>query len=176
MVYYRSDDNIREDKGTVSIWLKPVWSNAGSTPNTIFSLKNSASADASTFALKAHVSASEGTVWAVKNKNNAMFKIEGEKAKPEGQRWYAKGEWTHLVLTWDYSAGVMALYANGVSLGQATLSGSPKENSAYMLVGAARNGSMPASQSFRGKMDEFKVLNRALSAEEVQLLYQAEKE
>jgi hypothetical protein len=176
VVYYRSDDNIREDKGTVGIWLKPVWSNAGSTPNTIFALKNSASADTSTFALKAHVTASEGTVWAVKNKNNTVFKIEGEKGKPEGQRWYAKGEWTHLVLTWDYSAGLMALYANGVSLGQASISGSPKDNSAYILVGATKNGSMPASQSFRGKMDEFKVLNRSLTADEVQLLYQAERE
>ncbi|MFN2500367.1 MAG: LamG domain-containing protein, partial [Pyrinomonadaceae bacterium] len=76
--------------------------------------------------------------------------------------------WTHVAATWD--GATMKLFVNGVQQAQ-TLAVSPPINSGTgpTLIGA--NGS--GVYHFAGLIDEVEIFNRALSASEVQSLYNA---
>jgi hypothetical protein len=73
------------------------------------------------------------------------------------------GAW-HL-LTVKRSSGNLYLYIDGVS------AASPVASSVNYAAAATRIGAIPNGYYFNGSIDEVRIYNRALSAEEIQLLY-----
>lgn len=173
---YKSLSNISDSKGTLSIWLKPSWTQAGNGNRTIFALKNSDTADESVFSLKAHVTGVDGTVFSIKDKNNSLVTIYVDKTKVESSRWYSASAWTYLTFTWDYATGKAVVYVNGDKVGEGVITGNPKADSKYFLIGAAKDtGTLSQSASFAGKLDEMRVYSKALSDVEVKFLFELEK-
>ena len=82
-------------------------------------------------------------------------------------------QWQHLVLTWDGSgtAANAHIYRNGTEISYATqtnASGSRvNDGNAYALIGLTQSD----AKEFDGLIDEVRIYNRALSAEEVRRLY-----
>jgi len=75
------------------------------------------------------------------------------------------GEWHHLALAWD--SGVFWGYQDGVLIDSKNFSSSFVAN----LVRIGQHGSGGVSDSFDGDIDEVRIYNRALSAEEVRYHY-----
>ncbi len=75
--------------------------------------------------------------------------------------------WTHLAATNDGS--VLRLYRNGVMTSSAAVTGAPIASTGTLQLGASR----VSGESFKGKLDEARVYNRALSAAEVLALFNA---
>ena len=85
------------------------------------------------------------------------------------------GVWQHVALTYDKASGTGAIYINGVAVTTINLgSFTPITGFTNLLIGArtlfASVGS-PASQ-YSGEMDEISLYGRALSAAEIQTIYQ----
>ena len=76
-------------------------------------------------------------------------------------------KWTHVTVTVDPS-GNLTIYANGVSVYTNT-GVSLSANTASLFIGVG--GGNGSGQFFKGKLDEVRVYNRALSAVEAQELY-----
>ena len=86
------------------------------------------------------------------------------------------GQWYHIVNTWD--GAFLRIYINGVldnSTALATFSASGASNYVWLGYGDPNGcgGDTGGSSSpfFQGLMDDFRVYNRALSAQEVLWLY-----
>jgi hypothetical protein len=82
------------------------------------------------------------------------------------------GQWIHLVGTYDGSS--VKLYANGVLQFSATHSGAFASDTTGIAIGVNQNDpSRTLVDPFNGKIDEFRLYSNALSATEVQQLYQS---
>ncbi len=79
--------------------------------------------------------------------------------------------WTHIVGTYDGTS--LKLFVNGVQDGTLSTSGNVVLSSTSLFIGSGvYQGFLAGSQGeFRGKIDEVRVYNRALSADEVAKLY-----
>lgn len=75
--------------------------------------------------------------------------------------------WYHVAMTYD--CGRLALYVNGVLDQAATVTGPPTSSTVSLLIG----GSVPGPWNFNGQIDELSLYNRALSASEIQAIYNA---
>jgi len=76
------------------------------------------------------------------------------------------GTWIHVVLTWDN--GVYAVYVNGEKIANGSYSGL----TALDPVANVSDDSNPAeSEAFDGILDEARIYNRAITAEEVMAIY-----
>ena len=82
----------------------------------------------------------------------------------DGMRNLQKGRWIHVAMTWDGTA--RKLYVDGVLDGEDHPAGMLRSNRAPIEIGGRSGG----SYMFNGLMDEFKLFNRALTAEEVSAL------
>jgi hypothetical protein len=78
----------------------------------------------------------------------------------------AVNTWTHVALTYDGAA--VRLYRNGVLKASAAVTGGPTVTAGTLQLGASQYG-----EHFKGKLDEARVYNRALSAAEVLALVNA---
>jgi hypothetical protein len=78
----------------------------------------------------------------------------------------AVNTWTHLAVTYDGAA--VRLYRNGVLKSSAAVTGGPTVTAGTLQLGASQYG-----ERFKGKIDEARVYNRALSAAEVTALFNA---
>jgi hypothetical protein len=85
-------------------------------------------------------------------------------------------QWYHVAATWDGSTGTMSIYTNGVLAGQTVTDVRPfgeliPEYSPGVGIGNVNDGynNFP----FTGDIDEISLYNRALSAAEVQAIYNA---
>jgi hypothetical protein len=78
----------------------------------------------------------------------------------------AVNTWTHLAVTYDGAA--VRLYRNGVLKASAAVTGGPAVTAGTLQLGASQYG-----EHFKGKIDEARVYNRALSAAEVTALFNA---
>ena len=86
------------------------------------------------------------------------------------------GAWQHIALTYDKASGVAALYVNGLAVGQTNFgSFTPQTSFTNLLIGARTTFGSVANPPDRmaGEMDEMSLYNRALSASEIQAIYQA---
>lgn len=83
--------------------------------------------------------------------------------------------WCHLVATRDASSGRVALYLNGELQKQAEYAQIPNQQSQPLRIGARRAGAFPDDDSnyFNGRMSNLRIYERALSASEMLLLYEA---
>jgi hypothetical protein len=85
---------------------------------------------------------------------------------------FTNGVWSHIVFQRDVAADTIAFYRNGaaetstVDTTTATLA-----NSWKMQIGAQRDGATNAAKFFSGQIDETRIYNRALTADEVKQLY-----
>jgi hypothetical protein len=77
--------------------------------------------------------------------------------------------WYHLVGVFERSAGTGYVYVNGAEEAQGTLGANPASNDATTKIGCRNSTSDGA---FDGVIDDVRMYSRALSAEEVQQLYQ----
>jgi hypothetical protein len=80
--------------------------------------------------------------------------------------------WQHVVMTWDGSASAanVHFYVNGVQTGT-SFQQNGVGNKVSDAANAANLGGFSNSAVFDGKLDDVRVYNRALSAQEVQQLY-----
>lgn len=78
------------------------------------------------------------------------------------------GAWTHLCLTYDGANAV--LYQNGTIVASQPLTGSLGPLSVPVSMGALSGGTQP----FDGRIDEAQLYSRALTANEIKALYQAQ--
>jgi len=76
------------------------------------------------------------------------------------------GNWHHLVGTWDSIADSHKIYIDGVERGTDTVN-MPAINS----IDTVKIGSYTSGENFDGRIDEVRIYNRTLTAEEVQILY-----
>jgi len=81
-------------------------------------------------------------------------------------------QWTHVVAVWDGSKSYM--YINGELIKQMPRTGKPNPNPYPIMIG---NWEYPSCHgtNFGGLIDEVKIYNRALTADEVKLHFQAVK-
>ncbi|HEX3009453.1 MAG TPA: LamG-like jellyroll fold domain-containing protein [Bacteroidales bacterium] len=79
------------------------------------------------------------------------------------------GSWHHIACT--YSNNTMIMYVDGVSVGSQTIAApSPCSGGSYNVIGKDYNVDIDRSW-FYGDIDEVKIYNRGLTAQEVSLLY-----
>ena len=84
------------------------------------------------------------------------------------------GRWIHLAATIDRNSGVVTHYRDGEIVMQSTSAAMPP-----LVIGNAEIGNWQAQgsgnpiRSLNGRMDEFLILSRVLSPEEVMKIYQA---
>ena len=76
----------------------------------------------------------------------------------EGEEWY------HIVGTWD--GNNLMIYLNGVLSGETKVAGTPLIDDIPLSIGSGTDGGSPAYE-FPGAIDEVKIYNRALTADEV---------
>ncbi len=78
------------------------------------------------------------------------------------------GQWTHCAATYDRSSGLARLYINGVERVS-------KNIGSFLLptTGEFAMGSMSGQSSFKGKLDEVTLYDRALTPAEIAAIYQA---
>lgn len=69
--------------------------------------------------------------------------------------------WSHVAFTWD--GAVRRLYVNGRQVAQAPLTGAAAKSAGPLRIG----GDPTHSEWFRGRIDDLRIYNRALSAAEV---------
>lgn len=86
---------------------------------------------------------------------------------PESNKWY------HIVASYDSSTGVSSIYINGVLDRSLTnfFSGTIRKDSGDPRFRIGSGNYAPANDVFKGSIDEVRIYNRALSADEVSALY-----
>jgi glucose/arabinose dehydrogenase/PKD repeat protein len=72
-----------------------------------------------------------------------------------------RNAWSHLAFTWD--GAIARLYVNGRQVAQAPLSGAAVKSAGPLRIG----GAAVPGEWFRGRIDDVRVYNRALSAAEI---------
>jgi hypothetical protein len=82
------------------------------------------------------------------------------------------GQWEHLCLSYNSTSSIVSLYQNGSLVGTGTDAGNHQSTSETTKIGAGYRGGL---QYLKGLIDDVRIYNRALSASEVQALYNAEK-
>ncbi|MBL8166765.1 MAG: putative Ig domain-containing protein [Acidobacteria bacterium] len=84
-------------------------------------------------------------------------------------------QWTHIAGSWQAGVG-LKVYINGLLNNQAVLPGLgafTNSNSQNVLIGASLSSS--SNDNFNGQLDEVEVFNRALSAAEIQAIFNADR-
>lgn len=85
-----------------------------------------------------------------------------------------EGKWNHYVFVKDAIAGIQEIYLNGKRIAQNTSAFHPLGGieSGSFAIGSYRGGS--SSGGYKGKLDDFRIYNRKLSAEEIDTIYNGE--
>jgi parallel beta-helix repeat protein len=73
--------------------------------------------------------------------------------------------WTHLAVT--YNGSTLTLYRDGVAVATSNASGAPSPTTGTLQIGGSQFG-----EYFKGLIDEVRIHNKALSATEIQTVYQ----
>ncbi len=98
--------------------------------------------------------------------NQNSYSVAGSTALPTNQ-------WIHVAATWNSSDGIASVYLNGVRDGTTTLPAGQRLNCQpgyNAKIGSWGNSTVSANQ-FRGGIDEVMILKRAMSSNEVYLVY-----
>jgi hypothetical protein len=138
------------DAITVEAWIKPV-SVVGT--HSLFIDKDYSSAWALNFNVGDRIK-----YYMVTSVNNEIVGAAGT---------ITLNKWHHVVMTYDSSSGAWVSYINGVQDIDETLSGSISTSTQNLIFGRDSAGIYP----FDGLIDEVRIYNRALSAEEIRYHY-----
>lgn len=99
-------------------------------------------------------------IWSVHDDNNTQYNNVSS---------FSLGNWVNVVGTWDN--GIQRIYINGVLIASSTRAFSRiNYSSATFLIGAADRG---VNNFFNGDIDDVRIYNRALSEDEIKLLYES---
>jgi hypothetical protein len=82
-------------------------------------------------------------------------------------------QWNHLVVTWSVENNIGIMYLNGIKTGSTTVSA--WSNASGVNLSFGRSGAYAGTNTFDGSMDEVRIYNRAISANEVNLLYNGKR-
>ncbi|MDE2011185.1 MAG: LamG domain-containing protein [Patescibacteria group bacterium] len=147
---------------TLSAWIKPAVSNISGDVIHISSV-------------------SDGSGWCLPMLNTSSGKAQGiswtgTQSTVTGNTTLLTGKWYYLTTTWNPSSG-LSIYVNGASdatpTSQATFSASGSVD--YATIGSVNSNGASCSGSsgygFSGSIDDIRIYNRALSAGEIQQLY-----
>ncbi|MFF7579147.1 LamG-like jellyroll fold domain-containing protein [Streptomyces sp. NPDC008061] len=88
--------------------------------------------------------------------------------QPDGSTARA-GEWTHLVGVHDTVADTLTLYVNGVLVGTTVLNGAFNADQSMFIGAGSYSGSI--TNNFPGTIDDLRLYDRPVSAEEVQQIF-----
>jgi Concanavalin A-like lectin/glucanases superfamily len=95
----------------------------------------------------------------------------GGNAAYSNKNCYALNEWQHIIVT--FKRGEVKLYYNGVLVSQSILTNTAIPNNQLPVrIGATQPLNGFNHLSFRGKIDEVRIYNRALNPREINALYQ----
>ena len=179
MVSIPNQDHLFFDKNsfTVSFWMKADASliPAGTTTSSYLLCKGSMTKNATTGAT--------GRRFNVEIKNNQLrFAIDDDKTKTEltsslAATKYFTGDWVHVVIMRDINAKKLRIYTNGAFTNEKT-----DDTGTAIGIGEATDlviGNIGALELFanttpapyKGKLDELKIFNYALSASEIATIY-----
>jgi|GEM_PF-2539264 len=143
------------DNLSIEAWIKPYTNNTGYAANPI--IKSSSTADAN-FVLYIFDSNVSIQFWA--NRSGTWGAISGIYNGATLNNWY------HVALSYNSATGGQ-LYINGVAVGSRTGSGLLTTNNQPITLGGR------GSSYFNGTIDEVKIFNRTLSAEQIYQEYLA---
>ncbi len=82
------------------------------------------------------------------------------------------GQWHHLAFTFDATSGFQALYTDGAAVASGSAGKSMQYDNHPLLLGADIENAVP-SYFLNGQIDEASLYNRALTADEIQSIYNA---
>jgi hypothetical protein len=115
--------------------------------------------------------------WKTPNGYDYIFLIYFEKLRlhldenryiVEAPSHYADGNWHHVVGVADSSNLILKLYVDGNLVATSSYGGSTQIGNSELNIGRNPGATF---QVFNGVIDEVRIYNRALSAEEVKILY-----
>jgi hypothetical protein len=102
------------------------------------------------------------------SKPYAYVKGDNQSAVVSSSTSIQQNAWNHVVLTWS-SGSTAKIYVNGVFSGESTTNYSFVTNNKNLFV--VGYDAIGADRKFRGKIDDLRIYSRALSNEEISVLY-----
>lgn len=110
------------------------------------------------------------SIYYVGSNSNLRFDLAGSTTPPNiiqiSNSYTPVGSWTHIVSTWDGST--IRLYINGKQISSTTQTKTPNTTGYDLYVGTAQGS---ASYVFDGKIDDVRLFNYSLDANQVKLLF-----
>jgi hypothetical protein len=91
-----------------------------------------------------------------------IYGFAGTEVFAQGTAQIANNAWTHLAATYDGTT--LRMYVNGVAVGSKPMTGSLIKSTGALQIG----GNNVWGEWFKGRLDDVRVYNRALSGSEVQ--------
>ena len=149
--FYSSRGNLPKARGSMEMWVRPDWDAGGDVQRCFFHED-------------APYEAGQNAIWLWQFRGDTLrFDVRDPAATAltaDIGNW-ERGEWHHLVATWDCAAGA-SLYVDGDLRDSAEFTWEPLEYDQFNLGARPyRTGEMEAA------LDEFKLYTRRLTAEEV---------
>ncbi len=103
--------------------------------------------------------------------NSYVNNTVGEETYVRSSLWVPKlHTWHHLAVVGDYNLSNYAIYADGVQIGRVDLNVVQDYDNSPLTFGTMMFRGLTAEISFQGKMDDFRLYDRGLTAEEIQRL------
>ncbi len=103
--------------------------------------------------------------------NRVRWRVNGS-AFVDGNTNVPVGQWHHVVCT--YNGAQLRVYQNGVLTGTVNHSGNIATTGNELQIGRQANGNGPGGVTYRGDWDQVRIYNRALSVQEIQVLFNNE--
>ena len=178
---YKAENNIKEEQGTIIMWVKPLWTAASYNNQDqgryLFSLYETKGN--TNFSINLAVFKEQGTsIYIRYNKNNDSYIhiLNISTNTNENKRWYKNGDakWTHIASSWNSKIGLIKIYVDGqlikkINIGEFTpyyLGGN-----AWMKIGDANKGPF---KEFNGYIDRVKIYRINLTDKQIKEIYENE--
>lgn len=154
-ITYPASGNVVAERGTVMLWARLAGYNGGI--HSIWSAGNATSA------LEAIIASGASLSLRINGANRA--------AVTNFATTYVN-QWVHLAFTWDATANACAVYVNGALAASGTMGGTtPPPLGAWLFVGGGYWG---AGVRWNGEIDDFVVLDRVATADEVRSVVESD--
>ncbi|MDD4877825.1 MAG: LamG domain-containing protein [Candidatus Nanoarchaeia archaeon] len=83
----------------------------------------------------------------------------------------ASGKWSHIALVYTGSSGTVYYYHNGTLIGTLAHEWTMQQGAHQLAIGAAYSATASYSEYFDGKIDEVRIWNATLTAEQIEAIY-----
>ena len=164
---YATASNIVSTAGTIEFWLRPQWASGSAEAVGLFQV-----GDAFNNGLLLQI---DGAInlrviqWG-DNPLTAPIETSVERGVGRGVSDWQSGQWRHLAATWDGNSHQLALYLDGQLVGvESAAVVMPQFSTSTFVLGALNGGGLP----YKGDFDEFRILDHALTAEQIRSDYRA---